>query len=297
MGLYDRDYTRDEEDGGYGFSPEYGGVGRSKTSITMILVIINAAVYLADALFSPNHALMHSLAVDANTITHPWMWWQFLTAGFAHSTRDLWHILFNMFVLWSFGTSVEQVLGRREFLRFYLVPLILGNIVFSIRALMFDPGASALGASGAVTAVVILFACLFPKRTLLLFMIIPIPAWLAAVLIVGIDVLGAFNPATEGPRIAHDVHLVGAAFAGAYFYFRWNLTSIISLEWFTNFKAWLSRPRLKVLSPPPDNVYSNKDAEADRVLEKLHTQGEGSLTPAERRVLEDYSRRMRQKLR
>jgi membrane associated rhomboid family serine protease len=296
MGLYDRDYTRDEDDSSSGYRSEYiGGGGRSKTSITVILIIINAAVYLADALFSPHHRLMRTLAVDSDTILQPWMWWQFVTAGFAHSPVSIWHILFNMFVLWSFGVVVEQTLGRREFLRFYMVPLILGNIIFSLRAMLFDPGASALGASGAVTAVVILFACLYPKQTLLLFMIIPIPAWLAAILIVGIDVLGAFNPPAAGPRTAHDVHLVGAAFALAYFYFHWNLTSVLSLDWFTNFKAWFARPRLKV-HKSSDNADSRRDAEADRVLAKLHSEGEQSLTPRERRTLEDYSRRMRQKL-
>ena len=39
----------------------------------------------------------------------------------------------------------------------------------------------------------------------------------------------------------------------------------------------------------------NMDAQADEVLEKLHRDGEASLTPRERRVLEDYSRRMQQK--
>jgi hypothetical protein len=53
------------------------------------------------------------------------------------------------------------------------------------------------------------------------------------------------------------------------------------------------RPPLKVHDP--ERFYQDRDAEADRALEKLHTQGEASLTAKERQILEDYSRRMRQK--
>jgi hypothetical protein len=67
------------------------------------------------------------------------------------------------------------------------------------------------------------------------------------------------------------------------------------LAWLGSVKKFFRRPKLKIHAPEP--TYDNLDAEADRVLEKLHQEGEASLTPRERRVLEDYSRRMRQKLR
>jgi len=54
-------------------------------------------------------------------------------------------------------------------------------------------------------------------------------------------------------------------------------------------------PSLKVHDP--EEYYDNLDAEADRLLEKVNREGLSSLSDKERRVLEDYSRRTRQKLR
>jgi hypothetical protein len=59
----------------------------------------------------------------------------------------------------------------------------------------------------------------------------------------------------------------------------------------------LSRPRLRVLDPGEDKRYHDLDEQADRILAKLHREGEGSLTAKERRLLEAYSRRVRQKRR
>jgi membrane associated rhomboid family serine protease len=296
MGLYDREYSREDDDWGYG---QYGGRTRAVQSMTVTLIVINVAVYLADQLFSTQsnpHWLMELLALQPDALLKPWLWWQFVTAGFAHSTDGFQHIFWNMFGLYIFGRDVEGRLGRWEFLRFYLVALVLGNLFFALRALATPITGPLLGASGAVSAVVLLYICYFPRSTLLLFFVLPIPAWVAGVLFLLQDVIGAFAPVVPGqPRVAHDVHLAGAAVAVLYWKFNWNFGAIMPTEWLGGLQRWWNRPRLRIHDPEP--TYDNLDAEADRVLEKVHSQGEASLTARERRVLEDYSRRMRQKLR
>lgn len=296
MGLYDREYSREEDDWGQG---QYGSRPRAVQSMTVALIVINVAVYLADQIFSSPgnpHALMRSLALQPDALLKPWLWWQFVTAGFAHSPIGFQHIFWNMFGLFVFGRDVEAKLGRYEFLRFYLVALVLGNLFFALRSLAMPISGPLLGASGAVSAVVLLYICYFPRSTLLLFFVLPIPAWVAGVLFLLQDVFGAFAPAVPGqPRVAHDVHLAGAAVALLYWKFGWNFGAIMPTEWIGGIQRWWNRPRLRIHDPEP--TYENLDAEADRVLAKLHTEGEASLTAREKRVLEDYSRRMRQKLR
>jgi membrane associated rhomboid family serine protease len=296
MGLYDRDYTREDDDWRSG---QPGRGAPLVQSMTIALIVINAAVFLVDQLFGDEHKLMLALSVKPDTIVQPWLWWQFLTAAFAHDWHGINHIFGNMLGLFFFGKAVEAKIGRGEFLRFYLLVAVLANVVaVSWRYLLVPENqwGPLLGASGAVTAVIIAFICYFPRATVLLFFVLPMPAWALGIFLIGGDVLGSLRTPVPGePRTAHDVHLVGAAFAAAYWYFHWHLSTIMPTAWLGNVKGWLRKPKLKIHDPEP--TYENLDAEADRVLAKINEHGEASLTPAERRVLEDYSRRMRQKLR
>ena len=289
MGIYDREYLRDERPPGIDFGQQ---------SMVTRIVIVNAAVFLLNFLdlFGKDDWLSTTMAVEWNTIVQPWMWWKFLTAGFAHAA-DPQHILFNMLGLWFLGKPVEQALGKAEFLRFYLMAVVLGNIAWTTRQYLgFDPnpGGIALGASGAVTAVVMLFVFKFPRQTVLLFFVLPVPAWVLGVLVIVMNVWGVDVGTIQGARVAHDVHLVGAAFAAAYSWFNWNLGRVFP-SFFRpfSFRKLKSKPKLKVHDP--EGYYRELDEEADRILDKLHTQGEDSLTARERRTLESYSRRMRQK--
>lgn len=290
MGLSDRDYSRDDD----WSESHYGSRPQAIQSMTVALIAINVGVYLLDALSSNDHSLMNALALQPDAIVKPWLWWQFLTAAFAHSTTGINHILGNMIGLFFFGRDVEARLGRYEFLRFYLVSAVLANVVWALLQLALPSAGSLVGASGAVTAVLILYICLFPNATILLFMVLPVPGWLAAAFFVGQDLLGALGR-TGATNVAYTVHLAGAGFAFLYYKLHWNIGYAMPTQWLGGVKRWLNRPRLKIHDPEPS--YENLDAEADRVLAKLSEHGDASLTPAERRILEDYSRRMRQKLR
>ena len=287
MGIYDRDYYRDD-------TPR--GIDLGQRAMVTNLVIINVALYVLDIFIGRDHWLMKTMAAGPNSLVEPWYWWQLLSYGFAHSYQDMWHIIWNMFALWMFGRSVEGIYGRWEILRFYLVAVFFGGLVWAIRScLTVDPAIwdkyHMLGASGAVTAIVILFCLHFPRQQILLMFILPMPAWVLGVFIVVMNVIGIGMSTPEG-NVAFDVHLVGVVFALAYVKFRWNIG-----RWIPNFSAptgWFkSRPRLKIHDP--ESQRRNLDAEADAVLEKVNRHGIESLNAKERRILEDYSRRMRQK--
>jgi membrane associated rhomboid family serine protease len=309
MGLYDRDYTRSEPRG-------YGGPFALGQSMVTTIIVICSVLFLANLLFtSQSNWITEHLAATGNSLVKPWLWWQLLTYGFAHDPRNVFHLVFNMLGLWFLGRAVEDWLGRWEFLRFYLIAVIIGGIVHTARICLFiDPAfwpqGTLVGASGAVTAVVMLFIVKYPHVKLLLFFALPVPAWVVGVLIIGQDMLGSgllvsnpFADTENAARVAYDVHLAGAAFAFAYFFTGMNFGRWLPGRW-GSFASGASRtfrsgPNLKVHTPAEENFdderYRDLDEEADRILAKLGTQGESSLTAAERRVLEDYSRRMRQK--
>lgn len=71
-------------------------------------------------------------------------WWQLLTSAFAHV--EIWHIGFNMLVLWALGPQVEALLGRARFLALYLLAAFAGSVMVFWLA---EPAGSTLGASGA----------------------------------------------------------------------------------------------------------------------------------------------------
>ncbi len=314
MGIYDREYARDSHE----YRPlSGGGFGAGRLMVTNI-VIINVVLWLANYLFfNGSNQLMYGLSANVYSLVYPWLWWQLLTCGFAHSPHDFWHILGNMVGLWFLGREVERKLGSWEFLRFYLLAIVIGSVFHNLLYIAFeqqpwpDPyvfgAAGVLGASGAVTATIMLFVFYFPRVKVLLFFALPVPAWLVGVFVVGQDALGAATQAQAAPgeasRVAFHVHLIGAAFAFAYFYFRWNFGRMIPSS-FGDAAARLRKslrrkPKLRVHTgddePVAETRYEQQDEEADRVLGKLNREGMESLTDKERRTLEEYSRRMQQK--
>ena len=294
MGLENRDYYREGTP-----TPGLGG------SVVVQLVVLNCLVFLAN-LFLGGHEnrVVKALWLTPEALVHPLQWYRLLTYGFTHDPASILHIACNMIGLYSFGRVLEDRFGWKEFLRFYLLAIVLGGLVWSGRTALMGEflnfGGDAwhvplLGASGGVTAVVLLFCVLYPRATVLLMFVVPAPAWVLGIIIVATDML-----AGHGDGIAHDVHLTGGLFALGYWYFGWNLGRLPGMaelgKWGRSLgKSLKPKPDLRVHDP--ESHYEDLDAEGDRVLEKLNREGEQSLSRRERQILEAYSRRMRQKLR
>lgn len=299
MGIYDRDYYRDGR-------PMFSI--RGPRTVVGWLIAINVVIFLVDhftmvtnGLGQITWSLSDLLEAHSDDWKHPFEWYRFLTYGFAHDPNSLSHIAFNMLTLWFFGREVERLWGWKEFLRFYLAAVVIGSVVWvGLQQLVARSGGSLMGASGAVTAVFVLFAFKFPHRQVyLLFIPIPIPAWILGVFYVGQDALGAlFASAAPGaPQVAYSVHLAGAAFAGLYLWLGWNLGSAMS--WLPAL-PWRRRvPALRVHRPEPDNAEQSSEdqlmEQADAILAKISREGLQSLTRKERRLLEAASRRAQER--
>ena len=125
----------------------YGGTrsGNPKTT-SIVLAGINVAVW-ALLFLTGGYAgeLMSYLALIPVNVSFNGAWWQLITSGFAHVA--LWHIGFNMLVLYLLGPNVEQIVGRWKFLAIYFISLLGG----SASVMLFShPLGATLGASGAI---------------------------------------------------------------------------------------------------------------------------------------------------
>ncbi|CAD74769.1 conserved hypothetical protein [Rhodopirellula baltica SH 1] len=299
MGLNERDYSRSER------TPW----DRIENPLSMIKVLIgiNVALFAVDWL--SKGLLSDWFGVSGQTLLQPWLWFQPLTYGFMHNTEEVLplHILFNMFLLFVFGSPVEQRLGGQEFLRFYLIAVIAGGIVgmlYPCAISLFQTGqlspeiigVSTIGASGAVIAVMVLFACYFPHQEVLFMFVFPVKAWVLASVLVLIDLVSALGLFGSASSTAFEVHLAGALFGFLYHRLQWSF-HWLDFRRFGDFKdeMRLKSRRAKLKLHDPDKKIRAEAEDADRILAKIHESGESSLTSSERKTLERYSRRQRQK--
>ena len=286
MGLDSRDYYQEP-------TPEYrfGGppsFGATKTRLMVTqLVIANVIAYAV--YWVGNHRFIENVfALQPNVFFTNWYVWQVLTYGFLHSLDNVAHILGNMFVLWFFGREVESVYGRKKFLAFYLSSIILSGVIGSylqeaITAARTGgeagPGPYIIGASGGVFAVLILYVCLFPRRTIYLYFVLPVRAWILAVGYLILDFIGTFSES----HIAHGVHLAGAACGWVYFKTNWDLSRLLPTA--ESVRRYGPRRKVRIHRPETDSLAED----VDRILAKINREGEASLSAKERRTLERAS--------
>ena len=148
-------------------------------------------------------------------IYEPWFaFWQPLSYMFIHSSSPG-HVLWNMIGLYFFGVFLEEWRGTREFLRTYFAGGLLGGALWMVYTLLLHgPVPSPLvGASGAVTAIIVAVATRFPRQEVWLFGMLPIQLWLIAVVLVALDlfpILTELRYGSAGGGVAHTAHLGGA---------------------------------------------------------------------------------------
>src|SRR6185437_11622674 len=108
--------------------------------------------------------------------------------------------------------------------------------------------------------------------------VLPVPAWLLAILYVGSDFLGFIGPPQrDGPRVAYETHLAGAALAAMYFYSHLNLGRFLPSG---GLRGWRPQPKLRVHDPRLD-AGESLDARVDALLDKVSREGIDSLSPNE----------------
>lgn len=280
------------------------GLGSILTPWVKRLLIANSAIFFI-TLALP--VIGYYLALEPRAaLLRPWtpFTYMFVHGGFMH-------ILMNMLLLFFFGPPVEGRMGSDAFIRFYLA-CGLGGALLSFA---FAFNASVVGASAACIGVMVAFALYWPDAQIFIWGIFPVPAKILVTILVVLDLYGAIS-ANPGDPVAHFAHLGGVAVALLYVKWwqprhlnQWKARAAGPSEKKGGLFRGLRGPRRSTMtvtrggvtdrSPGrPPSMGKRRDEEkllddVDRVLDKISREGINALTPEERKLLDDVSRRYR----
>ena len=164
------------------------------------LILINGGVYLFQVVLPGITATLglYPPAVLSLEV------WRLFTYMFLHG--GLFHLLMNMFVLYMFGSQLEQVWGRRRFVRYYLLCGV-GAGLFALLPLPAFFDAIHIGASGAVYGLLLAFGLLFPSARVFVFFFLPMSARHLVILLGFIALASSLSAASDG--VSHIAHLGG----------------------------------------------------------------------------------------
>lgn len=308
MGIYDREYYRDETRGSSFFS--------GAAPVCKALILANALVFIAQNLFQEGDSfLIQHFAASTYAIFHKYQIYRLITATFIHG--GFFHLLVNMLLLWIAGREMEAMYGGREFGLLYATAAAFSTLCWAVADSLGAnrPDIPMVGASGAVMAVVVLYTLYYPHRDLMLWGLVRIEIWMLLVVYLCFDFFYLMRQFQNGTvaGVAFASHLGGAAYGFLY--------KTYDLRWARLWPSRRFRPRLRVFSPEPRGKVSplstsqgrtataptprassgyaepeeQLDAKLDEVLAKIAREGRGGLTEEENRVLEEASRRARDK--
>lgn len=255
------------------------------------LLIANAAVFFLTLVIGNPRWVADWLAFQpARLLTRPW---GVFTYMFVHA--GLGHVFMNMLVLFFFGPPLEEKWGSREFVKFYLI-CGMGGVALS---LLFA-SAPIIGASAAVYGIMMAFALAWPRTPIYVWGIFPVQARWLIVFLFAMTFMSAFG--RGGGDIAHFAHLGGLITGFIYLKSDWRAAEAMGKVRKMATRKLAIVPRQDAeraeagsIRPKRESVTAEKqmlDA-VDRVLDKISAQGMASLTVAEKKLLDDVSRRRR----
>jgi membrane associated rhomboid family serine protease len=240
--------------------------------------------------------LTRFLAVPAylpNLAQHPWtiFTYMFFHEGFIH-------ILFNLLWLYWLGRIFLSFMSERKLLGVYIMGGLSGAALYILFYNTFPvfsgvlPISFALGASASVLAIVFAAATFAPNLQLHLMFIGPVRLKYIALFMVALDIIGMAGSNAGG----HIAHLGGALFGYLFIYFqKQNVNLIKPVEWFvdafTSSPSTNRRKKMKVEYTKTSDDYeynrikAEKQAEIDRILDKISKAGYDSLTAEEKKTL------------
>lgn len=323
MGIYDRDYYREDSRWANPFA-------RSQATLFLTLLLCFVFIIQLAGLDNrpggmrgrvpqpaqPRDAVAETLELKVSGVLDGEVW-RVVSYALVHQpgSRGILHILFTaVFLVW-IGRQVEDLYGSREYLGYFVLTSLIGGVAYTVVGAFTRSDVPLLGPSGAVTAILVLFALHYPTRTLPLWFI-PVPVWLIVAIYALVDIAWLANGHANPAAVA--AHLAGAAFAFVY-----HTYTLRVLNWLPGGRGSSktvrraprpkTRPRRDEPQPEPaaaaagaagavavgggSPVDEHLEAKLDEVLEKVQRHGKESLTEDEREILlkasEIYKKRRR----
>jgi len=264
-----------------------GGGGAIPPAIKNILlanVVVFILVFLNDNLA---RIIYHQFALSAEGVLGEYKIWQLFTYMFLHDNSSFWHIFFNMFILWMFGSELEYSWGSKEFLKYYFITGIGGGIFNLILS-----GAPTVGASAAVYGVMVAYALAYPDRLVYIYFLFPVKV---KYLMGFLAILAFFSTlGSGGDRIAHAAHLGGIVVGFVYLKY-WTLHFKVKGFLQNTFSSsGGSSSNLKYSSGSKDNKTEFYRKKIDELLDKINKVGYLNLSEEEKKLLDEGSRYLRE---
>ena len=255
------------------------GPGGLSPFIRFIMISCGVVFLLELLLNSYDLAYIFGLTPARFFSEFPNLTYQLVTYMFLHG--GFWHIFFNMFGLWMFGTEIEYTWGSKRFGIFYFLCGLAGAVL--TLAVQSSQAVPMIGASAAIYGVLVAYWKMFPEREVYLYFLFPIKVkWF----IPGFMILGFL---TAAPGVAHWAHLGGAVFAFLYIKGDWRWASFG--DKLKNLRYRRKEAKLEKRRQEAEDVMKRVDS----ILDKINQVGIENISKEDRKFLEDASSRLSNK--
>lgn len=203
------------------------------TPMVKRLLILNILIWFVFQVIIENlfkvQGITSLLALKPGEVLFDFKIWQIFTYIFLHSTSDVFHILFNMLMLWFFGAELEQRWGGRAFLSYYLgcgigaaLIYVLGIALYSlITGSQLGLYIPVVGASGAIFGLLLAQGILFGERMIHFLMIFPMKVKYFVTLMGFLQIANLMTSGFAGGEVAYLAHL-GGLFVGYIYLLVWS---------------------------------------------------------------------------
>ncbi len=254
---------------------ELFGWRKPQSTVIRTLLILNLAIWIILSLTGAERLIFPLLGLVPRYVVYDFMLWQPLTYLFLHA--GFWHVGMNMFVLWMFGSELENSWGGVSFLRYYLVTGVGAGLV----TVLFSANSPipVVGASGAIYGVLLAYGLAYPDRLVYLYFMFPIKVkyfvgFLAAV------AFWASLQAGASP-VSHLTHLSGMVIGWVYLRAKRRTAAPQLLARINDLKA-ARRIAREVRENRQDDLLRRQ---VDEILDKINSRGYDSLTSTEQDIL------------
>lgn len=269
---------------------------RERTAIHVWLVSVIAAAFILElVLLSPllkSGSVIDAMVLTSASLRHGYAW-TMVSHALVHDFDNPLPILFSVLSLYFLGKELTPLLGPRRFLVAFLSALILGAAAWGA-VHWTDPKAIHYGATAGILGLLVVLSTVYPDQAISLLLSLRLRqlVWI----IVAFDLLAFVLYEVRGARaplqLAPSAHLGGMLagwICGRFFLPRSGLD--LAPAPFFRLPAWVRRKAVPPVAAPGPRVSlsqrSGLRSEVDRILDKINSQGFGSLTAEEKRVLDE----------
>lgn len=254
------------------------------------LLILNGSIFLIQqiaGLVTDGRIIDVIFGLSHEGFAQNFMLWQPFTYMFFHAG---WlHIFFNLLGLWMFAGELENFLGESRFLKYYILSGLGAGLFIALMNyyvfLNYGSSSVTIGASGALYAVLIGYAMLWPNREVLLYFLIPVKIKYLLLAFGLMEFFGTLSTAAgKGGNISHIGH-VGGLVAGFFLMKKYMTKSVKKTEKISFFDKLRKKKRLKKKRKEIDDRIEAKKI-IDELLGKIARSGMSSLTADEKNKLE-----------